>query len=70
MPIKFSVTLYGSTADAEFAAAQKLWAALEREHAEHEGFPNNPLVMLIGAAKYGPVATTPPMCGQRKRRAA
>ena len=48
MAIRFYITIYGTNEHAERNIAQKLWDALEKEHAQHEGV----CAMLIGEAEY------------------
>ena len=55
MPLSFTVTLYGANEHTERNVAQKLWRAIEKEHAKHQANPGDPVAcaMLIGEAEYG-----------------
>jgi hypothetical protein len=64
--LKFAITLYGIDEHSERNVAQKLWHAIEREHAKHQGNPGSPMAcaMLIGEAEYATLKDDPPMSGR------
>ena len=55
MPLSFTVTLYGANEHTERNVAQKLWHAIEKEHAKHQANPGDP----VACAMLIPIACCP-----------